>query len=110
MKFKFAWFINWEIWFVYTLFDSGKLCWFLFINRYPEYHASLSRASQMTLIAQGGPMKQNEAEKFEKGDDFSALIQMRKWDEQAKYPDIPLEDNKYYIDACKSILKSSLSQ
>ena len=94
----------------HTRFRQRQMMLIYFINRYPEYHASLSRASQMTLIAQGGPMKQNEAEKFEKGDDFSALIQMRKWDEQAKYPDIPLEDNKYYIDACKSILKSSLSQ
>ena len=64
----------------------------------------------MTLIAQGGPMKRDEAEAFEKQDDFSALLEMRRWDEQAKFRDIPLESNKYYIDACKSILKSSLKQ
>jgi hypothetical protein len=64
----------------------------------------------MTLIAQGGPMKQKEAEVFEKLEDFPALLQMRRWDEQAKEKDIPLEDNKYYIDACKKVLKSSLVQ
>ena len=64
----------------------------------------------MTLIAQGGPMKRDEAEKFEKLEDFPALLQMRRWDEQAKEPSIPLEDNKYYIDACKTILKSTLVQ
>ena len=62
----------------------------------------------MTLIAQGGPMKRQEAEEFEKQEDFEALLEMRRWDEQAKYRNIPLEDNKYYIDACKSILKCTL--
>ena len=62
----------------------------------------------MTLIAQGGPMKRQEAEAFEKQEDFEALLEMRRWDEQAKYRNIPLEDNKYYIDACKSILKCTL--
>ena len=62
----------------------------------------------MTLIAQGGPMKRQEAEEFEKKEDFEALLEMRRWDEQAKYRNIPLEDNKYYIDACKSILKCTL--
>jgi len=61
------------------------------VYRYPEYHASLSRASQMTLIAQGGPMKQNEAEKFEKGDDFSALIQMRSGMNKQNIPTFPLK-------------------
>lgn len=78
------------------------------VYRYPDYHATLSRASQMTLIAQGGPMKQSEAEAFEKLEDFHALLQMRRWDEQAKDPAIPVEDNKYYKDACRAILKSSL--
>ena len=55
-------------------------------------------------------MEQEEAEAFERRDDFSALLQMRRWDEQAKYREIPLDDNKYYIDACKTILKSSLVQ
>ena len=55
-------------------------------------------------------MKRDEAEAFEKQDDFSALLEMRRWDEQAKFRNIPLESNKYYIDACKSILKSSLGQ
>ena len=64
----------------------------------------------MTLIAQGGPMKQEEAEDFEKLEDFQALLEMRRWDEQAKVTGIPLEDNKYYIDACKKVLKSSLVQ
>jgi len=80
------------------------------VYRYVDYHASLSRASQMTLIAQGGPMKQEEAEDFEKLEDFQALLEMRRWDEQAKVTGIPLEDNKYYIDACKKVLKSTLVQ
>ena len=54
-------------------------------------------------------MKREEAETFEKYEDFEALIEMRKWDEQAKYRHIPHEDNKYYIDACKKILKSQLA-
>ena len=64
----------------------------------------------MTLIAQGGPMKREEAEAFEKNQDFAALLEMRKWDDQAKCPEIPVKDNKFYIDSCKSILKTSLGK
>ena len=64
----------------------------------------------MTLIAQGGKMNQEEADQFERGEDFSALLEMRRWDEQAKYPEIPLEDNSFYIEACTNILKSTLMQ
>ena len=64
----------------------------------------------MTLIAQGGPMKSEEAEKFERHDNFSALLEMRRWDEQAKYPDISVEDNTFYIEACTNILKATLVQ
>ena len=64
----------------------------------------------MTLIAQGGPMKRVEAETFEMNQDFAALLEMRKWDDQAKYPEIPVKDNKFYIESCKSILKENLKK
>ena len=55
-------------------------------------------------------MKREEAEAFEKYQDFAALLEMRKWDDQAKCPEIPVKDNKFYIDSCKSILKASLGK
>ncbi len=42
--------------------------------RNSDYHAGLSKASQLTLIAQGGPMDAEEAASFEARSDFKALI------------------------------------
>src|SRR5580692_802775 len=50
----------------------------------PAYYAQLSDASKKTLEFQGGPMTTEEAAAFEQYPLFPLIIQMRKWDEQAK--------------------------
>jgi len=50
----------------------------------PAYHDSLSAASKMTLIGQGGPMTAEEASEFEQSEWFEAKLNMRRWDEGAK--------------------------
>ena len=58
--------------------------------RYPDYYTKLSEASKQTLIYQGGPMKEEEALKFEKDPLFEVSLRMRTWDEEAKLTDLPL--------------------
>jgi phosphonate degradation associated HDIG domain protein len=64
--------------------------------RYPEYFARLSEASRKTLEFQGGRMDAEEAAAFEQQPLFSLIIQMRRWDEEAKVEHKPLPDlNRY---------------
>jgi phosphonate degradation associated HDIG domain protein len=64
--------------------------------KYPEYYEQLSNASKKTLEYQGGRMEKDEAEAFEKYPLFKLIIQMRKWDEQAKIEHKPLPDLIHY--------------
>ena len=62
----------------------------------PAYYAELSEASKKTLEYQGGPMTTEEAAAFEQYPLFKLIIQMRKWDEQAKIEHKPLPDLQHY--------------
>jgi len=62
----------------------------------PAYYAELSEASKKTLEYQGGPMSPDEAAAFEQYPLFTLIIQMRKWDEQAKIEHKPLPDLQHY--------------
>jgi putative nucleotidyltransferase with HDIG domain len=64
--------------------------------RDPAYYAELSDASKKTLEYQGGPMTDEEADAFEQYPLFTLIIQMRKWDEQAKIEHKPLPDLQHY--------------
>lgn len=65
-------------------------------SRYPEYYEQLSDASKKTLEYQGGKMTEEEAIEFEKDPLFTLIIQMRKWDEQAKIEGQRLPHLDYY--------------
>ena len=62
----------------------------------PAYYDQLSEASKKTLDYQGGPMTPEEAAAFEQYPLFDLIIQMRKWDEQAKIEQKPLPDLEHY--------------
>src|SRR6202012_4585991 len=62
----------------------------------PAYYAQLSEASKKTLEYQGGPMTEDEAAAFEQYPLFDLIIQMRKWDEQAKEEQRPLPELEHY--------------
>ncbi|HXB10079.1 MAG TPA: HD domain-containing protein [Puia sp.] len=62
----------------------------------PAYYGQLSEASKKTLEFQGGPMTPEEAAAFEQYPLFELIIQMRKWDEQAKIEHKPLPDMDHY--------------
>lgn len=49
-----------------------------------EYYNRLSDASKQTLVYQGGPMNDDEAEKFRSNAQFELCLRMRTFDESAK--------------------------
>ncbi len=52
----------------------------------PGYHASLSGASQATLVAQGGLLGADEVRRFEQSPGFEHAVLLRDCDEAAKDP------------------------
>ena len=76
--------------------------------RYPDYYTKLSEASKQTLIYQGGPMKEEEALKFEKDPLFEVSLRMRTWDEEAKLTDLPLPSLTRYKEMALRALQHRL--
>lgn len=77
--------------------------------RYPDYYTKLSEASKQTLIYQGGPMKEEEALKFEKDPLFEVSLRMRTWDEEAKLTDQPLPTLTRYKKMALRALENSMN-
>ena len=74
--------------------------------KFPEYYDRLSDASKKTLEYQGGMMDKDEAEAFEQYPLFKLIIQMRRWDEEAKIENMTLPDLECY----KSMMISHLQK
>ena len=64
--------------------------------RYPEYFQKLSKASQQTLVFQGGVMREEEAKAYQQSPFFNLSLKMREWDEAAKETELPLPDVEKY--------------
>lgn len=76
--------------------------------KYPEYYDKLSIASKQTLEFQGGKMKPDEADSFEKMPLFSIFLKMRQWDDRAKEIDVSYPDLKKYKIMAKQHLSESI--
>jgi phosphonate degradation associated HDIG domain protein len=72
----------------------------------PGYHKKLSEASLKTLAFQGGPMSEEEVERFEADPYHKDYIKMRAWDELAKEENRPLPDIERYKLMAKNHLRS----
>src|SRR5688500_2706363 len=64
--------------------------------KYPDYYGQLSEASKKTLEYQGGRMSETEAGDYEKQPLFDLIIQMRRWDDDAKLLERPVPDLEKY--------------
>lgn len=64
--------------------------------KYPGYYDQLSEASKKTLEYQGGRMSETEADDYEKLPLFDLIIQMRRWDDDAKLLERPVPDLEKY--------------
>jgi [1-hydroxy-2-(trimethylamino)ethyl]phosphonate dioxygenase len=50
----------------------------------PGYYDALSDASKLTLVAQGGPMSEEQCRRFETHPGFHAAVALRSWDDSGK--------------------------
>jgi [1-hydroxy-2-(trimethylamino)ethyl]phosphonate dioxygenase len=71
----------------------------------PGYRAELSRASIQSLALQGGPMSPVEAERFELEPYWQASARLRRWDDQAKRPDLAMPDFARYRPLIQAALR-----
>ncbi|GAA4406416.1 HD domain-containing protein [Nibrella viscosa] len=71
----------------------------------PAYYDMLSEASRKTLEFQGGRMTAEEAHTFEHNHQFVGILQVRRWDEQAKVPGLKTPNAGHYIQKCERHLK-----
>lgn len=61
-----------------------------------RYYENLSEASKATLHFQGGPMREDELDAFERNPMKNLIIKMRTWDEEAKFENIPLPELNFF--------------
>jgi len=69
----------------------------------PDYAAALSPASQQSLMLQGGLFSPAEAELFLNEPYSKAAIQLRRWDDAAKIPDLKVEPFESYKELLKRL-------
>ncbi|HEV3301372.1 MAG TPA: HD domain-containing protein [Planctomycetaceae bacterium] len=72
-----------------------------------DYFAQLSPASRFSLQLQGGPFTHGQAKKFEEHPCFDAAIKLRRWDEQAKIPQLPTPPLERYLDYARTVMQVS---
>ncbi len=65
-------------------------------RRHPEYTQGLSESSRLSLLLQGGPMTDPEAEAFEAGPYFDASLRVRRYDDLGKVPGMKTAELEAY--------------
>ena len=70
----------------------------------PGYYSTLSPTSKSSLLLQGGIMSGEEKGSFENFEFFKEAVDLRKWDDLAKVPDLMVDS----IETYKSILQNAL--
>jgi phosphonate degradation associated HDIG domain protein len=65
--------------------------------KHDHYARKLSEASKATLEYQGGPMKDAEAEAFERSEMFGPILKLRSWDDKAKVVGMKVPDLDHYV-------------
>lgn len=68
------------------------------------YHADLSDASRLSLKLQGGPMAKEEVLKFSAMKNLAAILQVRRWDDQAKNPDMETPPFSHYRNVLERVV------
>ena len=62
----------------------------------PGYMEQLSEPSLVSLKLQGGPMSKQEVDEFEKNPFVKDALRLRRWDDEAKIPDLPTPSLEHY--------------
>jgi phosphonate degradation associated HDIG domain protein len=69
----------------------------------PAYLAQLSPASLLSLSLQGGPFTQEEARHFEGFPYYCDAVSLRRWDDAAKQPGLPVPSAEEYFALLESL-------
>jgi phosphonate degradation associated HDIG domain protein len=69
----------------------------------PAYRAELSPASVQSLALQGGPFDDDEARAFEANRYHREAVRLRRWDDRAKIPGLPIPDLQHYRAALEAL-------
>ncbi len=98
-------------WFPKTVVDCVRL--HVDAKRYlcatePEYFASLSDASKHSLSLQGGPMSSDEVAVFAQQSNLTAILNVRRWDDQAKVPGLEAGAFSDYLPQIQAVVESHL--
>jgi len=73
----------------------------------PDYRAALSPASERSLMLQGGPFTPDECETFLAGPHAQAAIDLRRWDDAAKIPGLPMPPLAHFAPHLRQALNAS---
>jgi gamma-butyrobetaine dioxygenase len=73
----------------------------------PSYVALLSPASVDTLSVQGGPLSPARAREFESLPYAADAVLVRRWDDQAKDPDVAVPDFDHFVPLLEGLLRDA---
>lgn len=71
----------------------------------PDYLALLSEPSVISLRLQGGPMSMKECQAFEANPYYADAVQLRRYDDMAKVPNLAVEPIEFYASFLRENLK-----
>jgi 2-amino-1-hydroxyethylphosphonate dioxygenase (glycine-forming) len=71
-----------------------------------KYYDGLSEASKQSLKLQGGPFEGDELERFEQDPLKDEIVELRKWDDQAKI--VGIEDQTPRASSYKNMIQRHL--
>ena len=71
----------------------------------PAYFALLSEPSVISLHLQGGPMTAEECQTFESNPYYQDAIQLRRYDDMAKIPNLSVQPIEFYAELLRENLK-----
>ena len=70
------------------------------------YHAVLSPGSVASLERQGGPMDPAEVTAFEANPGWEGAVALRRWDDEAKVPELEVPSASTYRELLESVLRA----
>ncbi len=76
----------------------------------PEYLATLSDASVLSLKLQGGPFNPEQVAKFESNPHFKEAVRLRRWDDRAKIVGLETPDVAHFRPYIEASLKMNSPQ
>lgn len=74
----------------------------------PDYYDRLSDASKHSLALQGGPMSDDEVAVFAQKDNLEAILNVRRWDDEAKVPGLDAGTFNDYLPQIRQVVESHL--